>query len=264
MSMKEVYYDANTQSVILVPRSNVDVVKSVPLPATAFRVGANNRGMVLVGAVMAWIPGYYTSSANTGYAQVLAVADTVASANSFLNPLGFAVCDGSALNDIDSPIWNATGRNLPNLTDSRFIQGSSTVGGTSQAGSNVLTDHTHAPGTMAVALNHTHADVSVYGSIGSTDGGHAHACMCVRNASASNGGGVSVATCTILAYDYTNDMIWAMSNSSGHGHTFSLGAYGQAYSASVTPTGNVGSGSAANLTNNLPKYLKCFYIVRFK
>jgi hypothetical protein len=40
------------------------------------------------------------------------------------------VCDGSALNDGSSPIFNGANRYLPNLDDSRFLMGSTTVGST--------------------------------------------------------------------------------------------------------------------------------------
>jgi hypothetical protein len=115
-------------------------------------------GAVPVGVILPWVSGYFTAGTNTGFTPVLASADTIAAANTYLNPFGYYVCDGSVLNITDSPIWNVAGRYLPNLTDSRFLMGATAIGATANGGSNVMADHKHANTNLTVASesSHTH------------------------------------------------------------------------------------------------------------
>ena len=84
-----------------------------------------------VGAIIAWIGGYFGDGSNGSYTRVLGSANTVAAANTYLNPLGWYVCDGAALNDSDSPIFKGASRYLPKMTDSRFFAGGTIAGDTS-------------------------------------------------------------------------------------------------------------------------------------
>lgn len=87
-------------------------------------------GFVPVGSIIAFSGGYFTASNNGGtYTDVL--GNTIPTVNAFVSPNGFIVCDGTAPNDPLSPIFNAPGRFLPNLTDDRFLQGSTTAGSVS-------------------------------------------------------------------------------------------------------------------------------------
>jgi hypothetical protein len=132
------------------------------------------QGAVPVGVIMPWVSGYFTAGTNTGHTPILASADTIAAANSYLNTLGYYVCDGSALNIPDSPVWNVAGRYLPNLTDSRFLMGATTVGAAANGGSNVMTDHKHANTNLSVVSesSHTHA-VGTYAN--TAESSHTHA-----------------------------------------------------------------------------------------
>ena len=118
----------------------------------------SGMGAVPVGVIMPWVSGYFTAGSNTGFTPVLASADTIAAANAYLNPFGYYVCDGSAVNVAGSPIWNAAGRYLPNLTDSRFLMGATAIGATANGGSNVMADHKHANTNLSVVSesSHTH------------------------------------------------------------------------------------------------------------
>jgi len=130
-------------------------------------------GAVPVGVVMPWVSGYFTAGTNTGHTPVLASADTVAAANAYLNPLGYYVCDGSAPNVTGSLVWNAEGRYLPNLTDSRFLMGSTAIGAVANGGSNVMSDHRHAHTNLGVVgeAAHTHG----VGTFGNTaEAAHTH------------------------------------------------------------------------------------------
>jgi len=116
-------------------------------------------GAVPVGVILPWVSGYFTAGSNTGHTPVLASADTIAAANAYLNPIGYYVCDGSAVNVTGSPVWNAAGRYIPNLTDSRFLMGSTSVSAAANGGSNVMADHKHANTNLSVVGEalHTHA-----------------------------------------------------------------------------------------------------------
>ena len=133
----------------------------------------SGQGAVPIGVIMPWVSGYFTAGTNTGHTPILASADTIAAANAYLNAQGYYVCDGSALNIPDSPVWNAAGRYLPNLTDSRFLMGSTAVGSAANGGSNVMADHKHANTNLSVASesSHTHA-VGTYAN--TAEASHTH------------------------------------------------------------------------------------------
>ena len=138
--------------------------------------GLTGAGSVPVGGIISWVPGYFGNGSNgfgagTPYTRMLGATDDVSGANGYLSALGFAVCDGSALNDSLSPIFNGVSRYLPNLTDKRFLQGSMSVVvaagevdtwnilGNIQGGSLLMTDHTHAVsgiGVSTINISHTH------------------------------------------------------------------------------------------------------------
>lgn len=102
-------------------------------------------GMLPVGAIVAYNPGYFTSTTNGSFTPV-GPANTESSVNSFLNLKGWYVCDGGQPNDSRSPIWNAAGRYLPEIGNSRFLMGATTAG---TAGGN--TDN-------QINLAHNHGD----------------------------------------------------------------------------------------------------------
>lgn len=82
--------------------------------------GSNTtRGMVPVGTIIAVSQGYHADATNGAF---VGAADSIGD--------GWQACDGSAINDAESPIWNAASRFVPDLTDSRFLQGAVTAGST--------------------------------------------------------------------------------------------------------------------------------------
>ncbi len=83
------------------------------------------------GIIVAQIPGYFGDGSNGSYT---AVAIT--------NNSKWKVCDGAALNDPLSLIFNGAGRYLPNLTDDRFLMGD-TFGAIGGIGGNNTMAHTH-------------------------------------------------------------------------------------------------------------------------
>ena len=97
----------------------------------------NGIGLVPVGAIIPYFPGSFGGGANTTYTNRVGAGNTVAQINALLNSVGWYVCDGAALNDASSPIFNGADRFLPDLTDDRFIQGATTAG--TAGGANTFT-----------------------------------------------------------------------------------------------------------------------------
>ena len=108
------------------------------------------------GSIIAWLGGYFTDGSNGGFSNVL--GNTVAAANALFNGSGWYVCDGAALNDSDSTIFNGASRYLPNLTDDRFTMGDTAAGGTGGASAQA---HTHAVNPVSKATGNESNTVDV-------------------------------------------------------------------------------------------------------
>lgn len=113
---------------------------------------------VPLGAIVSFIPGVFSSSSNTGFSTILGTANTPASVNAWLQANGYdhwRVCDGASYVFANSPLYNGSNRFTPNLTDSRFLMGSTAAG--SLGGTNDRT-HTHTMNTVGnVNLAHSHS-----------------------------------------------------------------------------------------------------------
>ena len=153
-------------SVILVPTGNT--TQRPVTPSTGmFRYNTDTNqfegyanawmpvGGVPVGAVIPFIGGYFTNGSNAGYTNVLGgtAGNTVANVNSLLNSTGWYVCNGATINLANSPIFNGSNRYLPNITDSRFIMGSTSSG---TIGGNNSTSHSHTMDAHSHGMGHTH------------------------------------------------------------------------------------------------------------
>ena len=103
-----------------------------------------------VGSIIAYVPGYFTNGNNAGFTYRMVSANTVAAVNALLNPSGWYVCNGAALNDAGSGIFNGAGRYLPNLTDDRFFMGDTVAGGV--GGSSTMA-HTHTTGDHTLTID---------------------------------------------------------------------------------------------------------------
>lgn len=235
-------------------------------------VGFWFRGTSPIGTITPWLGGYFVNNANGSFTNVL--ANTVANVNTLLNSSGWYVCDGSAINDVNSPIFNGTSRYLPNLTDSRFLQGSTTAGGI--GGSNTLTDHTH---TFSLTAAHTHG--------ATTSGGSAHSHGVGTYATASNGahthnlkgdygtlsGNTSGITAVMVSNSQRNTEDYVAPSNGAHTHTISgSSATESSHTHTLTTSsqsttavaGTVGAGAASASTENRPKYLSVFFIMKVK
>lgn len=205
-------------------------------------------GLVPVGSIIPWIGGYFTNSSNGSFTNVL--ANTVANVNTLLNSSGYYVCDGSALNLAASSIFNGASRYLPNLTDSRFLMGSTAAGST--GGSNTMahthsvtsnvsvsnhSDHTHSSGTFQSAVSYSSSHIRF--KVNATTGFTAD-----YKVTATGISGSSDSTSVSDAVDVQGD-------SGGSNSTLTH---------SVT-NNSVTSGAASN-DENRPLYLSVFFIMR--
>lgn len=134
-------------------------ISSPPVASQILQYDGNNFvpsfGINPVGSIIAYNPGYYSNSSNGSFTLVGPTTNDAAGVNSFLNSQGYYVCDGSAVNNANSPIWVGAGRYLPNLSDSRFLMGSTAAGAVGGNNSSAH-DHTYAH-THSIAHTHTYA-----------------------------------------------------------------------------------------------------------
>ena len=208
-------------------------------------------GFAPVGSIVAYVPGYFTNGSNAGFTYQIVSANTVVAVNALLNSSGWYVCDGAALNDADSGIFNGVDRYLPNLTDDRFLMGDTVAGGIGGANSNDIS-HVHSTGDFTLTTSHIPShkhSVTV-----NSGGAHTHT-IPVRS--------ITVPSSGMAAYPVgTSDPPLTRTTGSGgsHSHTASVGYRG---SGNAHNHGNTGSTGSKSLENR-PKYLSCFYIMRVK
>jgi microcystin-dependent protein len=126
-----------------------------------------DKAYIPVGTIFPYLPGYFTDGNNGGWQEITLTL-----------PNHLAFCDGSVLLDYESPIFNGAGRRLPNLTDNRFVMGSTGYGSVSSAGGtntntktlsiSEMPTHSHTHGTdgsgtngliSGPSMNHTHGTV---------------------------------------------------------------------------------------------------------
>jgi hypothetical protein len=216
------------------------------------------RITVPVGTILAWSGGYFTGSGNSGFTNAL--GNTAAAVNSLLNNSGYYVCDGSALNLSTSPIFNGAGRHLPNLTDNRFLQGSTSAGTIGGQNSVTLTipnlpshNHTinHNHGTHIHSIAHDHPSFS-----SGAAGGHFH--------TYGQNQRVQVGTDNGTAYDAQPDNDFQTNSVADHTHTIDVPNFtGDSQpSSNISFSGNSGDTGSATAYENRPIYLNCFYVIR--
>jgi len=215
-------------------------------------IAANTLALPPIGSITAFSGGYFTNSSNGGFTMVQAGGNNAAAVNAAL-PANWRVCDGAALNDPESPIFNGGSRYLPNLDDNRFIMGSTSVGATGGANSYDLT-HTHSISVSVAAANpgHTHS-FSGYAKLHARYVSSSPSHLAQQKAVAAWPSNVNLIGSWVVGGDPVNeyvgtDVIGSVSgNSMSHGHSASS---------------SLGTGLGA--TTVIPQYLTCFYIMRVK
>ena len=215
-------------------------------------------GLVPVGAIIAYSPGYFTSTDNFGYTNVGPINNTVTNVNAFLNSKGWYVCNGVAVNVAASPIWNAANRHVPSLDGGRFLRGSTTAGIQDGAPTKSIA-HTHNFSlTVANLPIHDHSITHGHTASSNHTGSHFHA----QKVSVAIGG-------TGTRHDYNGDGAStgfpqgiSTDSAGAHSHTITVNNH-------TGNSGSTGSGSAvttgpASVTtiNVEPAYLNTFYIIR--
>lgn len=252
----------------------------------------SDRG-VPIGSIVPFIPGYFGDGSNGSFTYALVSANTIAAVNTLLNSKGWYVCNGAAPNTPKSPIFNASDRYLPNLTDDRFLMGDTVAAGTGGANSSNLA-HTHTTGdhalTEAELATHNHTvSVTNTSSAATITYDHVLASKATANLTLpknSQTSSPSGPTENDLWWDTDDDLLYKWGGSSWAEVTStmdlaaSIAQTGGANSVSVNPSahthtassGNIGSGTAHNhgttgssgssSQENRPVYLSCFYIMR--
>lgn len=237
----------------LLDLENVDNTSDLNKPVSIAQAAAIDAA-VPVGAIVAFIGGYFGTSGNGSFTNV--IGNTIADVNTLLNPKGWYVCDGKALNLPASPIFNGAGRYLPNLTDDRFIIGSTSagvVGGSNTTAHTHTIAHTHTMAHTHATANHTLNTARIPS--------HAH----TENAEVwANVSGSSYRTartsgnwCNSISHGGRAHITTYSTGSSGaHNHGNTGGA-----STSTTSGSSAASSGSASLENR-PKFISCLYLMK--
>lgn len=176
---------------------------------------------------------------------------------------GYALCNGQAFPSGSNTLFTG---NMPNLSDERFLQGSSSVGGTGGANSKTLATaelpaHTH---TMA----HTHSIEHDHESATTNLAGfHSHSIVNPYNSGVNgyltwNGGPGTLGgpeLSTVLS-PTDNAFMVGTDAAPSHAHTVDLSNFtGTSGAASNATTSSVGSGTAFDIR---PQYFNVVYLMR--
>ena len=266
---------------------NVDNTSDANKPVSTAQAAAI-AAAVPVGVIVPFVGGYFGGSTNGGFVNVL--GNTIAAVNALMNPKGWYVCNGSAPNVAGSLIFNTASRYLPNLTDSRFIMGSTGAG--TPGGTNDIT-HSHTMNSHTHGIAHTHTvDPAAVTTGGSSFPNTA-------NSAATNVGGTVLAVGHLAAHTHPSGMVYGTGSSfSGfsevvypvtrltslvtgsvggnaahthsqtvHNHAMDHNHSGDIASTGTGPAIDETSDAATGTTgstslSNLPQYLSAIYIMK--
>ena len=190
-----------------------------------------------VGTIVAWSGGYFANDSNGGFVNVL--GNNIAAANSFLNPDGWYVCNGAECNIGGSPIYDGSGRHLPNLTDDRFVMGSDTAGAV--GGSNNQ-NHYHVVDIPAFMSGNTTLTIAHLPP-------HSHELVLPNFIQDID---------DYMVGDITNDQDGSGVHKSDAGHAIKSTGGGAGHGHSVNPP--LVHSSGASYLENRPKFLTSLYI----
>jgi len=182
-------------------------------------------------------------------------------ASGIVDSNGWMYCDGSVI-----PGGNTVGGSTPNLTNGRFLRGSTSSGAT--GGSDSLTiaitnmpSHTHVGASHTHTIAHTHSTPAhTHTASSNSTGAHTHTVSAYVNTEQALGGGtaagsVSGVKTTSSAGTHSHTITV---NSGGSGTTGSSSAASSG-AASATTTGSTGSGTALT---HIPLYMTVQYLIK--
>jgi len=241
---------ANQVSAIDVPIADAKGI----INATDMETALQEIGPIPIGVVIPWLPGYFNSdqSAFTGVSITLQA--------------GWKECDGTVLNDANSPIYNGAGRYLPKIDDDRFLMGTNVLSGDLRGGNNDTMAHTHgftqptAHGITQPTFTYPNHKHQIMHWVNSTNYWHTYDSegLDVRMNASSPFGTESPAN--IAWRDPGNDDTY-YSKTDGSG-SCSIGT--QVALSNNHSGGSVNAVSESRTDKNMPKYLSCKYIQRIK
>lgn len=240
-----------------------------------------------IGSIIAYNPGYFTNGINGSFTLVGPATNNAAGVNAYL-PTNWRVCNGAELNDSSSPIFNGAGRYLPNLTDSRFLMGSTASGSIGGSAGATLTEanlpsHTHSINhdhgvfsSLSNSVGHTHGIDHDHGAFNTSSGGsHTHNTPSVLGLNSTpfySGAAYNVPGGTF--YGFYGGQYQVAATDSAHVHSIDVPYYsGTSGGESVTHThivdvpnftGNSGATGAGAPFLTLPTYLSTLFIMRVK
>lgn len=248
--------------ILITNDSNTTIVKN-RLSALKF------YGRVPIGSVIPVI-GAFSSSGNSG----IFTSASLPSSGSITDD-GFQRCDGAIINN-DLSVFN--GKYTPDISDNRFIQGSTTGGTVGGGGNNGNNTHTISISNLPTHthdISHTHTGTTTSQSSSTTSnaGSHVHGVM--RSSSTANGNspGAFFLDANYIFQDFLNpvpvyftnssvlDGSYTLMNSAGnHNHTYSHTHDISTNTQSITTSGN---GGFANTSIDIrPKYISAVYLIR--
>lgn len=245
---------------------NVSGITNLTNVSVSDRLSVNKfYGRVPIGGAIAVI-GVFQSTNNGG---TFTSAPLPLSGN--ITDDGFQRCDGSLINSINS-IFN--GKYTPNITDDRYIQGSTSagvLGGGGNNGNNTHTISTSNLPTHSHDISHTHTGSTQSQSTSTTSnaGSHVHGLLRAPN-SISPGSLGAVYIDSNIFYDpyppitqYYTDSIYGgtlMSNAGDHNHSYSHTHTTLTTTQNTTTSGN---GGFTNTSIDIrPKYINAVYLIR--
>jgi hypothetical protein len=229
---------------------------------------------VPVGAIIAFKGGYFTNASNGGFTNV--IGNDATTINTRINTSGWYVCNGAACNVTGSPVYEGTGRYLANLTDNRYIQGSSSAGA---IGGNNTMEHYHGMQHdhdiyHLHAIPHTHTIVHTHttGSLTLTTAqipSHTHGYNSTDGVASIYESGDFYGHYGFTSSSAKSTTAAGSGSSHNHGATGGSSAANSGSSSAANSAGPsvVDSGvastpntGAATYAENRPRFLSCWYI----
>jgi len=209
-----------------------------------------SESLIPVGSIISYFPGYFNS-----LTQHISGVSTIAEINNIL-PSSWRVCDGSWIGDSSSPVFRGNDTYLPDLTDSRFLRGSSIHGafGGSQTATLLVENlpaHTHSIASHRHTINHKHSASS------SRHNGHTHTHG--QRDQYSNGNHLN--SDGFASGEFSRTRSKSSSRNGTHSHAITVSSYHGYSGQTALTTRSTGSSTAFSIE---PQYMDVIYIMKIK